>query len=62
MKKTKIKTETMWCVYGTCGLYCASNHLTKQKAIKHHVEDTHQTSWEECKRIGDRVRKVIIKP
>lgn len=52
----------MWCVYGTCGLYVTSNHMSKEEAKKHHVKDVRASTWQECKNNGARVRKVIIQP
>lgn len=60
--KTKIETETMWCIYGTCGLYVTSNKMSKKEAKRHHVKETGQSTWQDCKLAGDRVRKVLIQP
>jgi hypothetical protein len=60
--KPIIKEETMWAVYGGHGLYSASNSLTRSQAIQRHLQDLGSCRWEDRKKLGDRVIKVIITP
>lgn len=62
----------MWAIVGNCGLYCGT-WLRRKDAIRYHSipkrlglgnewsEQQVQEAWEDCKKAGDKVKKVEVR-